>query len=84
MELVVGVPTSFATAWLIPRLDFFRKANTDIELRLDTSGSPVEKLGDSLDMIIFFAEEGAEKVLAVFRDGEEIIGSRPYYLGTQD
>ncbi|MBL44907.1 MAG: hypothetical protein CMN71_09420 [Sphingomonadaceae bacterium] len=62
MELVVGVPTSFATAWLIPRLDFFRKANTDIELRLDTSGSPVEKLGDSLDMIIFFAEEGAEKV----------------------
>ena len=29
-------------------------------------------------------QEGAEKVLAVFRDGEEVIGSRPYYLGTQD
>lgn len=62
MELVVGVPMSFATAWLIPRLDLFRKANPDIELRLDTSGSPIEKLGDSLDMIIFFAEEGAENV----------------------
>lgn len=62
MELVVGVPTSFATAWLIPRLVSFRKSNPDIDLRLDTSGSPIEKLGESLDMIIFFAEEGAEKV----------------------
>lgn len=62
MKLVVGVPMSFATAWLIPRLDFFRKANPDIELQLDTSGSPIKKLGESLDMIIFFAEEGAEKV----------------------
>ncbi|MEL6529093.1 MAG: LysR substrate-binding domain-containing protein [Pseudomonadota bacterium] len=62
LELVVGVPTSFATAWLIPRLEQFRKANPDIHLRLDTSGSPVRKLGDTLDMIIFFAEEGAEEV----------------------
>lgn len=60
--LVVGVPTSFATAWLIPRLDRFRKSNPDIDLRLDTSGSPIEKLGESLDMIIFFAEDGAERV----------------------
>lgn len=60
--LVVGVPTSFATAWLIPRLDEFRKGNPHIDLRLDTSGSPVEKLGESLDMIIFFAEDGAERV----------------------
>lgn len=62
MKLVVGVPMSFATAWLIPRLVFFRKANPDIELQLDTSGSPIKKLGESLDVIIFFAEEGAEKV----------------------
>ncbi|MEP3052498.1 MAG: LysR family transcriptional regulator [Erythrobacter sp.] len=62
LKLVVGVPMSFATAWLIPRLDFFRKANPDIELQLDTSGSPIRKLGESVDMIIFFAEEGAEKV----------------------
>lgn len=60
--LTVGVPTSFATAWLIPRLDEFRRSNPDIDLQLDTSGSPVEKLGESLDMIIFFAEEGAEQV----------------------
>lgn len=62
MQIVVGVPTSFATAWLIPRLHSFRQNNPDIDLRLDTSGSPIEKLGDSLDMIIFFAEEGVERV----------------------
>lgn len=62
MKLVVGVPMSFATAWLIPRLDSFRKANPDIELQLDTSGSPIKNLGESLDIIIFFAEDGAEKV----------------------
>lgn len=61
-SLVVGVPTSFATAWLIPRLEQFRKRNPDIDLRLDTSGSPIEKLGESLDMIIFFAQEGVERV----------------------
>jgi len=61
-ELAVGVPTSFATAWLIPRLDHFRKCNPDIDLRLDTSGSPIEKLGESLDMIIFFAEEDSEQI----------------------
>jgi len=27
---------------------------------------------------------GAEKVLAVFRDGQEIIGSRPFYFGSKD
>lgn len=61
-SLVVGVPTSFATAWLIPRLDDFRKRNPDIDLSLDTSGSPTEKLGESLDMIIFFAEEGVDRL----------------------
>lgn len=60
--LVVGVPTSFATAWLIPRLEDFRRRNPDIDLSLDTSGSPLEKLGDSLDMIVFFAEEGADSL----------------------
>lgn len=62
MKLIVGVPMSFATAWLIPRLDRFRKANPDIELELNTSGSPVEKLGDTMDTIIFFAQDGAENV----------------------
>lgn len=61
-ELTIGVPTSFASAWLIPRLESFRREYPNVELKLDTSGSPLEKLGDSLDLIIFFAEEGADGV----------------------
>lgn len=61
-RLTIGVPTSFATAWLIPRLESFREQHPNLELRLDTSGSPIEKLGDSLDLIIFFAEEGRDQV----------------------
>lgn len=60
MELVVGVPTSFATAWLIPRLEQFRQTNPDIDLRLQTSRAPTERLGESLDLIIFFAKDGQE------------------------
>ncbi len=87
-KLTIGVPTSFATAWLIPRLERFRREYPNVELKLDTSGSPIEKLGDSLDLIIFFAEEGAERVefeplrpqgtFAVAREGivEPLIGAK--------
>jgi LysR family glycine cleavage system transcriptional activator len=53
----VGVPTSFATAWLLPRLHKFRARFPDVELRLDSSGSPIAKLGVSLDAIILFANK---------------------------
>ncbi len=56
-QVSVGVPTSFATAWLLPRLHVFRTKFPDVELRLDSSGSPREKLGVSLDAIIFFANK---------------------------
>ena len=62
MKLFVGVPMSFATAWLIPRLHLFREANPDIDLQLDTSGSPYKKLGESVDVIIVFADESNAKI----------------------
>jgi LysR family glycine cleavage system transcriptional activator len=56
-QVSVGVPTSFATAWLLPRLHKFRAKFPDVELRLDSSGSPKAKLGVSLDSIILFANK---------------------------
>lgn len=56
-RLVVGVPSAFASAWLIPRLAHFRESHPDLQLEIDTSGSPLKKLGSSLDVIIFFANE---------------------------
>ncbi|MEO0439744.1 MAG: LysR substrate-binding domain-containing protein [Pseudomonadota bacterium] len=56
-QISVGVPPSFATAWLMPRLHKFRSQHPEVELHLDSSGSPIAKLGLSLDAIIFFAEK---------------------------
>ena len=56
-SLNIGVPPSFASAWLIPRLQRFRDLHPDVALNLDSSGSPIAKLGMSLDAIILFAEE---------------------------
>jgi len=62
-SLAIGVPPSYASAWLLPRLARFRARYPDIALRFDSSGAPFEKLGASLDAIIVFAEtvpEGAD------------------------
>jgi LysR family transcriptional regulator, glycine cleavage system transcriptional activator len=56
-QVSVGVPTSFAIGWLLPRLHKFRTKFPDVELRIDSSGSPLAKLGVSLDAIILFANK---------------------------
>ncbi len=56
-QISIGVPSSFATGWLMPRLHKFREKFPDVELRFDSSGSPLAKLGVSLDAIILFANK---------------------------
>jgi LysR family glycine cleavage system transcriptional activator len=36
-RLIVSVEPSFATAWLVPRLDRFRKDNADVDVLIDSS-----------------------------------------------
>lgn len=54
-QLRVGVPSAFATAWLMPRLQDFRSRHPSVDVRFDSSGSPLAKLGLSLDAIVYFA-----------------------------
>lgn len=54
--LTIGVPPSFAAAWLLPRIARFRHAYPEIELKFDSAGSPFSRLGGSLDAAIVFAE----------------------------
>ena len=61
-QITVGVPPSFATAWLMPRLQNFRAKHPEVELHLDSSGSPVTKLGLSLDAIILFAKKDEHQI----------------------
>ena len=36
-RLIVSVEPSFATAWLVPRLDLFRAGNADVDVLIDSS-----------------------------------------------
>jgi len=49
--LTVAAPPSFATRWLVPRLPHFAATHPEVELRLASSGSAVDRPGEmrSLD-----------------------------------
>ena len=55
-QLTIGVPPSFAAAWLLPRIARFRAAYPAIELSFDSSGAPLSRLNGGLDAAIVFAE----------------------------
>ncbi|WP_375689374.1 LysR family transcriptional regulator [Pseudooceanicola sp. LIPI14-2-Ac024] len=56
--LSVGVNTTFALGWLMPRLDAFREAHPEIDLRIATNNNRVEILREGLDMAIRFGTGG--------------------------
>lgn len=52
--LNLGVVTTFATGWLIPRMEAFRRAHPEITLRLSTHNNRVEIAREGLDVAIRF------------------------------
>lgn len=56
--LKVGVNTTFALGWLMPRLAAFRRAHPEIDLRISTNNNRVEILREGLDMAIRFGAGG--------------------------
>ncbi|WP_220086792.1 LysR family transcriptional regulator [Rhodovulum viride] len=52
--LKVGVVTTFALGWLMPRLPAFTRAHPRIDLRISTNNNRVEILREGLDMAIRF------------------------------
>lgn len=52
--LNLGVVATFATGWLIPRLQDFRRAHPEITLRLSTNNNRVEIAREGLDAAIRF------------------------------
>lgn len=67
--LKVGVVGTFATGWLLPRLDRFARAHPSIDLRIATNNNRVDLAGEALDFAIRFGDGAwhgthAEPVLA--------------------
>lgn len=50
--LKIGVVTTFAVGWLMPRLPEFRRTHPAIDLRISTNNNRVEILREGLDMAI--------------------------------
>ena len=55
-RLTVGVPPSFASAWLLPRIAGFRREHPAVELSFDSGGAPLARLGHGLDAAIVFGD----------------------------
>lgn len=54
--LKVGVVGTFATGWLLPRLDAFARAHPSIDLRISTNNNRVDLAGEALDFAIRFGD----------------------------
>jgi LysR family transcriptional regulator of beta-lactamase len=52
----VGVVGTFATGWLLPRLDNFARANPSIDLRISTNNNRVDLAAEALDFAIRFGD----------------------------
>ena len=59
-RLTIGVPPSFAAAWLLPRIAGFRRDWPAIDLSFDSGGAPLARLGHGLDAAIVFGATVAE------------------------
>ncbi|WP_423601655.1 LysR family transcriptional regulator [Sphingomonas sp. MS122] len=54
--LTVGVVGTFATGWLLPRLDGFHRTHPQVDLRLMTNNNRVDLAGEGLDFAIRFGD----------------------------
>jgi LysR family transcriptional regulator of beta-lactamase len=54
--LSVGVVGTFAVAWLLPRLDSFRAAHPEIDVRVSTNNNRVDIAEEGLDFAIRFGD----------------------------
>lgn len=54
--LKVGVVGTFATGWLLPRLDAFARGHPGIDLRISTNNNRVDLAGEALDYAIRFGD----------------------------
>lgn len=52
----IGVVGTFATGWLLPRLDAFARAHPTIDLRISTNNNRVDLAGEGLDFAIRFGD----------------------------
>jgi LysR family glycine cleavage system transcriptional activator len=71
-RLIVSVEPSFATAWLVPRLDLFRAENANIDVLIDSSLQIVDLNRGAADVAIRFGGKPAEGLVTQRLFDEEL------------
>ncbi len=71
--LLVTCATSFASRWLVPRLDRFREAHPDIDVRLDATQRLVDLRREDFDLGIRFGPGHWDGLEADYLTEEEMI-----------
>jgi LysR family glycine cleavage system transcriptional activator len=71
-RLIVSVEPSFATAWLVPRLDLFRARNPDVDVLIDSSLQLVDLQQGAADIAIRFGGKPADGLVTERLFDEEL------------
>jgi LysR family transcriptional regulator, glycine cleavage system transcriptional activator len=71
-RLIVSVEPSFATAWLVPRLELFRNRNAHIDVLIDSSLQLVDLEHGAADIAIRFGGKAAPGLIAQRLFDEEL------------
>jgi LysR family glycine cleavage system transcriptional activator len=71
-RLIVSVEPSFATAWLVPRLDLFRAGNADVDVLIDSSLQIVDLERGAADIAIRFGGQPADGLVTQRLFDEEL------------
>jgi len=71
-RLIVSVEPSFATAWLVPRLDNFRAGHPDIDVLLDSSMQIVDLERGAADIAIRFGRKPKAELMGTRLFDEEL------------
>lgn len=67
--VTLSVPSSFASKWLLPRIDRFRQAYPDLDLRLDTTDRLADYAAEGIDLGVRYGRGGYAGL-----DGEQLLG----------
>lgn len=75
---------SFASVWLIPRLEAFQQANPDIDIRIDATDARIDMAHTDIDLALRYAKPDAVPAHAVRLFGEQLtVVASPWLLQTQ-
>lgn len=71
-RLIITVEASFATAWLVPRLESFRASNPNVNVLVDSSQRIADLERDDVDIAIRYGVERDGKLISYRLFGDQI------------